>query len=172
MPTVDTGCKLDLSYIHANSSNTTYNPKKFNPIIMRWKEPKSTALIFSSGKIVITGTKTEESTKIAAQIFVKELEKLQIPVHFLRFRITNIVASGELPFRPPIFDNQFLPTNKMKFVDYEPELFPGLFYRTGVTIIVFRSGKIIITNAKTREQIYDAYTAFAKSINREKTATV
>jgi len=131
------------------------------------KNPKSTALIFASGKIVITGTKDEESTKIAAQIFVKEIDTLGFhSVQFLNFRITNIVASAQLPFRPPLFNDQFLPANKMKLVDYEPELFPGLVYRTGITVIVFRSGKVIMTKAKTREQIYNVYSEFIKSIDR------
>ena len=43
---------------------------------------------------------------------------------------------------------------------YEPELFPGLIYRMikpKVVILVFVSGKVVITGAKTREEIYEAF---------------
>ena len=165
MSTVDLGCKLDLNYIFTHCSKTKYDPKKFNPVIMRLKVPKSTALIFTSGKIVVTGTKDEKSSENAARKYASLLKKLQFPVKFSNFRITNIVASCQLPFRPPLFNKNFLPSEKMKFVDYEPELFPGLVYRTGITFIIFRSGKVIMTKAKTREEIHNTYAAFVKSIN-------
>lgn len=38
---------------------------------MRLREPKTTALIFSSGKIVCTGSKNEVSSKIAARKFAR-----------------------------------------------------------------------------------------------------
>jgi transcription initiation factor TFIID TATA-box-binding protein len=43
-------------------------------------------------------------------------------------------------------------------VQYEPELFPGLIYRMEsprVVFLVFVSGKIVITGAKTRGQLID-----------------
>ena len=43
---------------------------------------------------------------------------------------------------------------------YEPELFPGLIFRMAkpkVVLLIFASGKIVLTGAKDREEIYDAY---------------
>lgn len=43
---------------------------------------------------------------------------------------------------------------------YEPELFPGLIYRMinpKVVLLIFVSGKIVLTGAKEREQIYEAF---------------
>lgn len=39
---------------------------RFPALIQRIKEPKSTALIFEAGKMVITGTKSFEESKEAA----------------------------------------------------------------------------------------------------------
>jgi len=168
MSTVNLGCKLDLHYITEHGYNVEWRPKKFNPVIMRLRKPKSTALIFHSGKIVVTGVRDEEISRIAARKFARIIQKLGFRrVQFLNFRISNIVASCKLPFEPPLFNHEFLPKNKMKFVNYNPELFPGLIYRSGVVIIVFRSGKVILTNAKTRQEIYDVYRSFENSINRE-----
>lgn len=168
MATVDLGCRLDLAYIASHYTEyCTFNPSKFNPIVMRLQLPKSTSLIFGTGKLVLTGTCDEKTTEIAAHKYASLIAELKFPVRFLNFRITNIVASGQLSFPPPLFNNDFLPSEQMKLVEYEPEIFPGLLYRNGVTIIIFRSGKVIITNAKTREQIYEAYVKFEKSINRK-----
>ena len=45
-------CKLDLKSIALHARNAEYNPKRFAAVIMRIREPKSTALIFASGKMV------------------------------------------------------------------------------------------------------------------------
>ena len=54
--TVDLDCgKLDLKKIAMHARNAEYNPKRFAAVIMRIREPRTTALIFSSGKMVCTG---------------------------------------------------------------------------------------------------------------------
>ncbi len=47
--TVSLGCKLDLKKIALHARNAEYNPKRFAAVIMRIREPRTTALIFSSG---------------------------------------------------------------------------------------------------------------------------
>ena len=54
---MDLDCgKLDLKSIAMRARNAEYNPKRFAAVIMRIREPRTTALIFSSGKMVCTGT--------------------------------------------------------------------------------------------------------------------
>ena len=67
MATVNLACALELKQIALNARNAEYNPKRFAAVIMRIREPKTTALIFSSGKMVCTGAKSEESSKNAAK---------------------------------------------------------------------------------------------------------
>jgi len=50
--TVNLDCKLDLKAIALQARNAEYNPKRFAAVIMRIREPKTTALIFASGKMV------------------------------------------------------------------------------------------------------------------------
>lgn len=52
--TVNLSCKLDLKIIAMGARNAEYNPKRFAAVIMRIREPKTTALIFASGKMVRT----------------------------------------------------------------------------------------------------------------------
>ena len=43
--------KLDLQKIARLARNAEYNPKRFNGVIMRIREPKTTAWIFSTGTL-------------------------------------------------------------------------------------------------------------------------
>ena len=50
--TVNMGVKLDLKKIALHARNAEFNPKRFAAVIMRIREPRTTALIFSSGMMV------------------------------------------------------------------------------------------------------------------------
>lgn len=65
--TVNLGCKLDLAAIAQSARNAEYNPKRFAACIVRIREPKTTALMFNSGKMVIAGAKSEEASRLAAR---------------------------------------------------------------------------------------------------------
>lgn len=53
--------ELQLKDIALKCRNAEYNPKRFAAVIMRMKEPmRTTALIFKTGKMVITGAKSED----------------------------------------------------------------------------------------------------------------
>lgn len=65
---------------------------------MRIREPKTTALIFASGKMVCTGAKSEELSKLAARKYARIIQKLNPEVKFTDFRIQNIVGSCDVKF--------------------------------------------------------------------------
>lgn len=60
--------------------NAEYNPKRFAAVIMRIREPRTTALIFSSGKMVCTGAKSEEDSRLAARKYARIIQKLGFTV--------------------------------------------------------------------------------------------
>ena len=64
--------------------------------IMIIQEPKTTALFFESGKMVITGAKTENDSKKASKNFAKTIRKLGFGVQFKNFKVQNVVASADL----------------------------------------------------------------------------
>ena len=46
------------------------------------------------------------------------------------------------------------------FSSYEPELFPGLIFRMEnpkVVLLIFVSGKIVLTGARSRDDVYAAF---------------
>jgi transcription initiation factor TFIID TATA-box-binding protein len=155
--TVNLNCKLDLRSIALHARNAEYNPKRFAAVIMRIREPKTTALIFASGKMVVTGAKSESASKIASQRYAKIISKLGFNAQFTDFKIQNIVSSCDLKFCIKLEGLAYLHSN---FSSYEPELFPGLIYRMvkpRIVLLIFVSGKIVLTGAKVREDIYEAF---------------
>merc|ERR1712130_364375 len=143
--------------IVTRSRNSEYNPKRFAAVVMRIREPKSTALIFQTGKIVITGARSEDNAWIAARKYARILQKLDFPAQFRQFKIQNIVGSVDVGFPIRL---EGLANRHAQFSSYEPELFPGLIYRMNspkIVILVFVSGKIVLTGAKSREQINNGF---------------
>ncbi|EEH54565.1 transcription elongation-nucleosome displacement protein [Micromonas pusilla CCMP1545] len=155
--TVNLDCKLDLKTIAFHARNVEYNPKRFAAAIMRIRAPKTTALIFSSGKMVCTGAKTEALAREAARKYAKVISKLGFPAQFKEFKIQNMVGSCDVKFPIRL---EGLAWSHGHFAQYEPELFPGLIYRMVVpkiVLLIFVSGKIVLTGGKKREDIYQAF---------------
>ena len=163
-------CKLDLRHIALQARNAEYNPKRFAAVIMRIKEPKTTALIFSSGKMVCTGAKSEEESRKAARKFAKIIRSLGFEVEFKEFKVQNIVGSCDIKFKIHLTKlntalgglNDKAKNHKgRKFIcHYEPEAFPGLIYhmtQPEIVLLIFVSGKIVLTGAKQKEEIYEAF---------------
>jgi transcription initiation factor TFIID TATA-box-binding protein len=65
---------------------------------MRIREPKTTALIFASGKMVVTGAKSEDDSKLAARKYARIIQKLGFQAKFTDFKIQNIVGSCDIKF--------------------------------------------------------------------------
>ncbi|KAJ7736507.1 TBP-domain-containing protein [Mycena olivaceomarginata] len=106
---------------------------------MRICDLKTTALIFASGKVVVTSAKSEDDSRLASRRYARIVQKAGFDAKFLEFKIQNIVGSCNVKF---------------------PKLFPGLIYRMTkpkVVLLNFVSGKIILTGAKVCEEIYTAF---------------
>lgn len=148
---------LDLKEIAMQARNAEYNPKRYSALIMRLREPRTTALVFSSGKIVVTGAKSEAESAKASRKYAKIVYKLgYTSAKFTDFTIHNIVATIEAGFhiRPEALANAH-----WQFCSYEPELFSAIVYKMvqpKVCLLIFRTGKIIITGAKKRQDTFIA----------------
>nr|pir TATA box-binding protein - Entamoeba histolytica [Entamoeba histolytica] len=151
------GVKLELRKIVQKAINAIYNPKRFAGAIMRISSPKSTALIFQTGKIVCTGTRSIEESKIASKKYAKIIKKIGYPIHYSNFNVQNIVGSCDVKFQIAL---RTLVDSDLAFCQYEPEVFPGLVYRMAspkVTLLVFSTGKVVLTGAKDEESLNLAY---------------
>eukprot|EP01018_Ginkgo_biloba_P015577 Gb_31320 [translate_table: standard] len=89
--------------------------------------------------------------------YARIIQKLGFPAHFKDFKIQNIVGSCDVKFPIRL---EGLAYAHGAFSSYEPELFPGLIYRMKqpkIVLLIFVSGKIVLTGAKVREETYTAF---------------
>jgi transcription initiation factor TFIID TATA-box-binding protein len=144
---------IKLEKLVSNLDNVEYEPEQFPGLVLRLKDPKAAALIFSSGKIVCTGAKSPKDAKLVIAKIVVKMNRLgfRIPKGY-RVRLENIVASAKL--------DRELNLNQIAFslenTEYEPEQFPGLVYRMDdprVTFLLFGSGKVICTGGRSIEDV-------------------
>ena len=157
--TANLGIRLDLKKIALKCRNTEFNPRRFGAVIMRLREPRATALIFASGKMVVTGLKSTHNATLAAQKFAYIIEKVGFtPKELIDFKVQNIVGTADVGF--PIRLEGLVYAHSA-FASYEPELFPGLIYRLvspRVVFLIFVSGKVVITGAKKEIDLSNALT--------------
>ncbi|KAJ0175610.1 hypothetical protein K1T71_008769 [Dendrolimus kikuchii] len=154
--TVSLGCELKLLDIYSRTRFSEYNPSRFQGVVMKIRDPRATALVFRSGKIVCTGARNEHDSYLAARKFARIIQKLGFPAKFLDFKIQNCIATADLRFPIKL---EALQQAHGQFSSYEPELFPGLVYRMvrpRVVLLIFVNGKIVFTGGKTRNDISEA----------------
>jgi transcription initiation factor TFIID TATA-box-binding protein len=136
--------------------NVEYNPKRFPGLVFRLKRPKTATLIFSSGKMVCTGAKSEKLAKSAVNKVVRELKNNGIIVLGKpKISIQNMVASANLQRRIDLE----MAADLLDDVMYEPEQFPGLIYRMRdpkTVLLAFTSGKIVCTGGKSEEIVHQS----------------
>lgn len=145
--------QMDLKKIALNYKLCEYNPQTFAAATIRILEPRSTALVFASGNMVVTGCKSTLESRLAARKYTRIYQSLGIPVMFRQFKIQNIVASSSTGFPIKLQDiaNAYGP-----YVTFTPDLFPGLIFRSinpKLVFLIFRSGKVVITGARNVNDI-------------------
>lgn len=87
MATAYLGSNLDLRNIALRARNVEYNPRRFAACIMRLSEPKSTSLVFASGKLVCTGAKSEELCNSAVKKITKAIKRIGYSVKLSDLKI-------------------------------------------------------------------------------------
>ena len=155
---VSTSFKHDipLEKMAATLSNTEYNPEQFPGLVIRIKDPKTSALIFSSGNVVCTGARSIEQVKQSLERIKETLKKINITITVTpEINIQNMVASGSIGM------DLNLNTLAMKLdnTEYEPEQFPGLVFKLAkakATFLLFSNGKIVCTGTKSEAEVYKA----------------
>ncbi|MFW9958189.1 MAG: TATA-box-binding protein [Candidatus Odinarchaeota archaeon] len=147
---------FDLDEIAATMPNVEFDPERFPGLVYRLKSPKTATLVFNTGKMVCTGAKSEKEARRAVHKIVKLVNEAGINMSRRPIiTVQNIVASANLGAEL----NLELAAMRLENTLYEPEQFPGLIYRMRdpkVVILLFGSGKLVITGAKFEPQIQEA----------------
>jgi transcription initiation factor TFIID TATA-box-binding protein len=146
---------IDLDKFSENVEHCELNKKRFPGAVYRIPDPKIACLIFSSGKIVLTGLKNNKALADGIAIVINSLKSVGIePLKEPRVAITNMVCSYNLGKYINI--NKLSVTLNLENIEYEPEQFPGLVYRLKdpkIVVLIFSSGKIILTGGKNLKDV-------------------
>ncbi|WP_282352266.1 TATA-box-binding protein [Haloferax volcanii] len=144
------GQELDLESLSNDVAGAEFNPDNFPGLVYRTQDPRAANLIFRSGKIVCTGASSVDGVNRALEQVFEELGSLGIPIDDREeATVQNIVSSADLGTNLNL--NALAIGLGLENVEYEPEQFPGLVYRIDepkVVVLLFGSGKIVITGAK------------------------
>lgn len=149
--------------------------RNFPGIVYHVNNPKCTVLIFKSGKIVCTGASSLENIQKVVKLMVQKFLKISFsriedsnqsinrnPV----IKIANIVAIYNLEKE---LNLNFIALNfGLESVEYEPEQFPGMVLRIqkpNVVALLFGNGKILVTGAKSIDDIYISLENIKKELN-------
>lgn len=145
--------KLDLVALSEKIPGADYNKKRFPGVVIRMTEPKIAALVFGSGKVVLTGAKSIESLSLGVKNLVSIISKAGFKINTdPGYSVQNIVTSADIGGHINL--NKIAMSLSLDKIEYEPEQFPGLVYRLEnpkVVVLLFGSGKLIITGGKVRE---------------------
>lgn len=159
---------IPLEKMAATLSNTEYNPEQFPGLVIRIKDPKTSALIFSSGKVVCTGARSMEKVQESIDRIIESLQKIGIKITITpKINIQNIVASGNIGMDL----NLNVLAMKLDNTEYEPEQFPGLVYKlmeAKATFLLFSNGKVVCTGTKSEEEVHAALDKLVETLKAVK----
>ncbi len=155
---------VSLTKLARTQPNTEYNPDTFPGLVLRVKKPKSAVLVFSSGNLVCTGTKSVAQVRDVVQQVIKQLRKIGVNVTIKpKITVQNIVASGAI--------NLSLNLNtlalELENTEYEPEQVPGRVYKLEdptATFLLFSNGKLVCTGTKNKVQLDDSMVQLNKNV--------
>jgi len=141
---------IDLNMVSSKIKSCELNTKRFPGAVYRIENPKIASLIFSSGKIVLTGIRNDAALKEGLSVIINSLKDAGVEVlETPNVAVTNTVCSYDIG--KYINLNKVVVTLNLENIEYEPEQFPGLVYRIRdpkIVALLFSSGKIILTGGK------------------------
>jgi len=162
--TTSLGKPVSLTKLARTNASTEYNPEQFPGLVLRIKKPKSAVLVFSSGNLVCTGTKSITQVKEVINSVIRQLRRINVRITDIpKITVQNIVASGSINMK---LNLNFLALELMN-TEYEPEQFPGLVYKLiepNATFLLFSNGKLVCTGTKNRKQLDESMFQLIKNI--------
>lgn len=158
--------KIDLNVISRKYVDTRYNPERFPGLITKVEDTGATVLLFSTGKMVITGLKAADKAAPTVDHVLGMLEASgfafdEAPV----IELQNFVSSGDLG-TPINLDKASL---TLENAVYEPEVFPGAICRVQdpkSVILLFSTGRFVVTGVKKKAAIQQVVDKLVESVKK------
>ena len=160
--------EIDIDLLELELPNHVYKPEQFPGVIFKIDRPRATALIFRSGKMVVTGAKSISQLIEAVKKIIRAVDRILAKYGSgirgkPRVQVQNIVAGGDLH----AYVNLEKAAYYLEDCMYEPEQFPGLIHRMRnprVVLLIFSSGKMVITGAKEESEVEQAVKQVAEKL--------
>ncbi len=144
--------KLRLNLPGIDSSSRTHWLKMRLP-------PEGTYIAFyKSGKFLVTGPSLEQLNNTANRV-IALLKEVDVTANPWKLKVHNMVFSDKIEMDTSI-ENLMYSLDPKK-ASYEPEQFPALIYKDwGASILLFNSGKSIISGVKDETNAQEAMNKF------------
>ncbi len=150
---VDLNTELDLERLAFELPHSEYVPDRFPALVVKFKKPKISFLVFRNGKINCTGADQVDSIEQGVAKLAEQLRDLDIEIQKdPKIKVVNVVATVDLGLTMNLDEIAL----NIENVEYEPEQFPGLVYRpyqSKASVLVFTTGKLVIAGLKDRDQV-------------------
>ena len=161
---------FDLNEISINLSNTEYNPKRFPGLFIRFTHPRCVIIFFRNGKLILTGLKLFDQINLVIKRLIFKLNdvfKIQIDPKSIKPQIVNIVITANFYIKI----NLNLAAIRLDNAIYEPEVFPGLIYKTTNPLksvfLIFSTGKVVVTGIREKKMIEPALIRLGNLLDEE-----
>jgi len=152
--------RMELNAVVKAFPDAEYRPGRFPGLVFRLKKPRTSTLIFGSGKMICTGARSEKEAERALRKLVKVLKEGGILiVGKPEIKIVNVVATVNLGGSVDLLELYESERGMRGKIVYEPEQFPGLIYRMEgprAVFLIFSSGKLVCTGARREEDVHQA----------------
>lgn len=128
-------------------------------LLLRFEEGGSLIILYRTGKYILRGGDTYEQCYEARDNFLNLCQKMGIisDIENTEFGVENVVCLGDLGREVDL--SSIMVVLGLENSEYEPEQFSGLVYRPPqrkYTMMIFHSGKAIITGTKNEEEAEEA----------------
>lgn len=164
----DLNIEINLRELADDIQKVEHDPEKYPGAYVRFENMDPLVILYRTGKYIITGSTSDEESQDCREQFLQFLVEngiLDTPDDAW-FTMQNYVCTGELKEIQNL--NALAIGLGLEYTEYEPEQFPGLIYRFdsySVVILIFASGKAIVTGAKDVNEAEDAFTALKERLN-------
>ncbi|RLI27045.1 MAG: hypothetical protein DRO52_01305 [Candidatus Hecatellales archaeon] len=161
---VDFRQRLPLSAVKKALPVVSSQKSRFPGVVVKLDRPKTANLIFSTGKMICTGSSSEYSARTAIRRLVSSLREGGVKLKEKpKVKIQNVVAL--INFRRSI--NLERAAKTLAGTIYEPEQFPGLIYqmeKPRTVAPLFSNGKAVRTGARNKAEVEAAVRRLERSL--------
>ncbi len=162
--TIDAELDLGTIYDDIKSYSCRYNPEDSPGLYIKFYDDGPTTTLYRTGSFNIRGADSHDELHKNESVLKSRLLDLDKNLSISEFKITNIVYTANLDTNVNL--NHLSLQLGLESVEYEPEQFSGMVYRVnnGV-ILIFSSGKLVITGFTREEDAKSAYRELISHIN-------